>query len=67
MCDFHNTKMEKKNVDFDFKCLKFHLKFTRKKKQMVLCRSTQASQQVNESVNDLHALCTFRSFHQVLC
>ena len=32
---------------------------------MVPCRSTQASQQVNESVNDLHVLCTFRSFHQI--
>ena len=30
MCDFYNTKMEKKTVDFDFKCLKFHLNFIRK-------------------------------------
>ena len=38
-----------KNVDFYFKCLKFHLKLTRKK----TTNGSQASQQVNESVNDL--------------
>ena len=62
-CDFHNTKMEKKNVDFNFKCLKIDLKFIRKRQQ-----PDQASQQITESrVIDLHVLCTFRSNHQVLC
>ena len=47
---FWQHKDGKKNVDFDFKCLKFNLKFTRKtttNDSVPLGRSTQASQQVN--------------------
>ena len=51
MCDFHNTKMEKKNVDFHFKCIKFHFKFHQKNDNNWFC-AAQASQQVNESVNE---------------
>ena len=60
---FSQHKDGKNNVDFDFKCLKFHLKFIRKRQQ-----PAPASQQVTESwVNDLYVLSTFRSNNQVLC
>ena len=49
MCDFHNTKMKKKkNFDFDFKCLKFHLKFVRK----ATATGSVPLSLINESVNE---------------
>ena len=47
---FSQHKDGKKTVDFDFKCLKFHLNFIRKNDNNWFC-AAQASQQVNESVN----------------
>ena len=49
MCYFHNSKMAKKNVDFNFKCLKFHLKFTRKNDNK-WSRAAQLKR-VNKSMN----------------
>ena len=66
MCNFHNTKMEKKNADFDFKCLKFHLNFIRK----TTTTGSMPLKRVNKSMNlgnPFHVLCTFRSNHQVVC
>ena len=48
--NFYSTKMAKKKVDFDFKCLKFHLKFIRK--TTTNGSVLQASPQVNESVTE---------------
>ena len=70
MCDFHNTKMEKKNVDFDFKCLKFHLNFIRKTTTTGSVPLKRVNKSMNRSMNlgnPLHVLCTFRSNHQVVC
>ena len=46
---FSQYKDGKRNVDFEFKCLKFHLNLIRKNDNNWFC-AAQASQQVNESV-----------------
>ena len=70
MCDFHNTKMENKNVDFDFKCLKFHLNYIRQTTttgSVPLKRVNKSMKRSMNLGNPLHVLCTFRSNHQVVC
>ena len=69
MCDFHNTTMEKKNVDFDFKFtfFKIHLKFITTTGSVPLKRVNKSMNRSINLGNPLHVLCTLKSNHQVLC
>ena len=67
---FSQHKDGKKTVDFDFKCLKFHLNFIRKTTTTGSVPLKRVNKSMNRSIklgDPLHVLRTFRSNHQVVC
>ena len=58
---FSQYKDGKRNVDFDFKCLKFHLKVIRKTTTTGSVPLKRVNKSMNRSMNlGNYALCTFR-------